>query len=118
MALKITTQISTDKGTTSQAYVRITEYTVSKLGHSYFKLQTFLSESEATLYGTPDPSKTALNYQIGENLFVPLTTTGETPAEIVPDLTPVETGSIFAFGYAQLKTKLQTTFGETNVIDC
>ena len=75
MALKITTQIGTDKGITSEAYVRISEYQVSKYGSAIFKIEVFQSESEKesfNVYKSPLQSNSSRNQQIGESLFVSL----------------------------------------------
>jgi len=48
MALKITTQIGTDKGITSEAYVRIADYQISKYGSANFRIELFQSEADAT----------------------------------------------------------------------
>ena len=42
----------------------------------------------------------------------------ETYTSVVPDLTPLEDETIFAFGYAKLKDKLVGLFGAENVVDC
>jgi len=75
MALKITAQIGTDKGITSEAYVRIADYQISKYGSANFRIELFQSQADAT------PSATypgmgggiARNQQIGESLYVALT---------------------------------------------
>lgn len=157
MALKITTQIGTDKGITSEAYVRISDYQVSKYGNANFRIELFQSEDEKPSGGTVllpvnSPSK---NQQIGESLLVSLTkdisatrtvaksvevitpsTTDEegniipesrtwetqeveeTYTKTVPDLSDLEEGTIFEFGYAKLRAKLQELFGAENIIDC
>lgn len=77
MALKITTQIGTDKGITSQAYVRIADYQLSKYGSANFRVEIFQSEADAApvgMYAGPMPGGgTARNQQIGESLYVALT---------------------------------------------
>jgi hypothetical protein len=78
MALKITTQIGTDKGVTSEAYVRIADYQISKYGSANFRIEIYQSQANAPVAGgamSPGPmtSGTARNQQIGENLWVPLT---------------------------------------------
>jgi hypothetical protein len=45
MAIKILSQIGTDSGITSEAYVRIHEYNISKSGAVNLQLQIFLSEN-------------------------------------------------------------------------
>lgn len=48
MALKILSQIGTDQGITSEAYLRIVDYNLSKQGCSAnFRLQLFLKEADA-----------------------------------------------------------------------
>lgn len=77
MALKITSQIGTDKGITSEAYVRITNYQLSKFGSANFQIEIFQSEDDASpLSGIPASmtNSAARNQQIGEYLYVPLTT--------------------------------------------
>jgi hypothetical protein len=44
MAIKILTQIGTDSGITSEAYVRIHEYNISKSGAVNLQLEIYLSE--------------------------------------------------------------------------
>ena len=74
MALKITTQIGTDKGITSEAYVRIADYQVSKYGSANFRIELFQSQSEAVVNYGAYPSVIggvqARNQQVGENLWV------------------------------------------------
>lgn len=153
MALKITTQIGTDKGITSEAYVRIADYQISKHGSANFRIELFQSQADAIPTGNMYPSAMggqARNQQIGENLWVALTKeveatrTVQRPLEIdveatetvpahktwttqdveetytttVPDLTPLEDATIFAFAYGKLKTKLADLFGDENVVDC
>lgn len=75
MALKITTQIGTDKGITSEAYVRISDYQISKYGSASFRLELFQSQ-EDSIYTVNQPMMgggTARNQQIGENLYIALT---------------------------------------------
>lgn len=76
MALKITSQIGTDKGITSEAYVRIADYQISKQGSANFRIEIFQSQADVPVVGHALPSSmggTARNQQIGENLWVSLT---------------------------------------------
>jgi esterase/lipase superfamily enzyme len=76
MALKITAQIGTDKGITSEAYVRIADYQISKYGSANFRIELFQSEDDATPAGGTYPAMgggVARNQQIGESLYVALT---------------------------------------------
>lgn len=143
MALKITAQIGTDKGITSEAYVRISNYQLSKFGSANFQVEIFQSEEDATPAANGMPGMTAgqaRNQQIGDSLFVSLTRQAEETISVpqlgvdedgnalpnvdqvitktVPDLSSAEGVDIFAFGYSHLKTKLVDLFGEDNIVDC
>ncbi len=77
MAIKITAQIGTDLGITSEAYLRITNYNVQKGGFANFQTQLFLNAEAATsssnLYPGPGMGGAiARNQQIGDNLNVDL----------------------------------------------
>lgn len=141
MALKITTQIGTDKGITNEAYIRISDYQISKQGASAtFRLEIYQTQAESI--ENPGFGTSAKNQQIGEALYVSFmkqveqTITGtritsydenQNPIEeeytetiTVPelDISDAESTNIFAFGYSKLKTKLQELFGAGNVVDC
>jgi hypothetical protein len=143
MALKITTQIGTDKGITSEAYVRIANYQLSKFGSANFNLEIFQSEEDSTPTATTMIGITAgqsRNQQIGDSIYVqltkqeerevsyavpgtdidgnPLPDRTETITISVPDLSSAEGVDIFEFGYSHLKAKLVDLFGEDNVVDC
>jgi hypothetical protein len=78
MALKITAQIGTDKGITSEAYVRIADYQISKYGSANFRLELFQSEADVASPGTPGiypgmGGGLARNQQVGDSLYVAMT---------------------------------------------
>jgi hypothetical protein len=78
MALKITSEIGTDQGITSEAYVRIVNYNINKGGQANFALQLFNSEAEATAMSVGvSPAGNlgfvARNAKIGESFHVALT---------------------------------------------
>ena len=78
MALKITAQIGTDKGITSEAYVRIADYQISKYGSANFRIELFQSQEDVASPGTPGiypgmGGGVARNQQIGESLYVAMT---------------------------------------------
>jgi hypothetical protein len=78
MALKITSQIGTDRGITSEAYVRIADYQVSKYGSANFRIELYQSQDDVVVPGTyPGPNMSgtgpARNQQIGESLYVAMT---------------------------------------------
>lgn len=143
MALKITTQIGTDKGITSEAYVRIANYHLSKFGSANFGIEIYQSEEDVPTPGNAMPGVMggqARNQQIGDSIYVQLTTQQErevtyavpgtdadgnpfpdrteTITVSVPDLSSAEGVDIFTFGYSHLKAKLVDLFGAENVIDC
>lgn len=159
MALKITTQIGTDKGITSEAYVRIADYQVNKSGSANLRIELFQSQADSIASSPMMPmtaSGQARNQQIGDNMWVALTKKVEQTRTVqrsvevdvdavgvegeegyiaahkewvmqdveeaynvtVPDLTPLEDATIFAFGYGKLKEKLVELFGAENVVDC
>jgi hypothetical protein len=143
MALKITSQIGTDKGITSEAYVRISNYNLTKFGSANFQVEIFQSEEDATPTANGMPGMMvglARNQQIGDNIYVQLNKQEErtvsypvpgvdaegnafpdrveTITVSVPDLSSAEGVDIFAFGYSHLKAKLVDLFGEENIVDC
>jgi hypothetical protein len=143
MALKITTQIGTDKGITSEAYVRIANYQLSKFGSANFQIELFQSEEDVPSVNntiTPMMASQARNQQIGDSIFVQLTKQVEVTISVpqagldeegnplpnvdqvitktVPDLSSAEDVDIFTFGYSHLKAKLVDLFGEDNIVDC
>jgi hypothetical protein len=77
MALKITAQIGTDKGITSEAYVRIADYQISKYGSANFRIELFQSQEDVSASGSgiyPGMGGgVARNQQIGESLYVAMT---------------------------------------------
>lgn len=95
MALKIITQIGTDKGITSEAYVRIADYQISKYGSANFRIELFENETAATTgNGMYAGMSAARNQQIGESLYVSLTKEVEktnTVLRMVPVEVPSET---------------------------
>lgn len=74
MALRINTQIGTDRGITDEAYVRIGDYQLNKQGSLNLRVEVFQSQDDAvTETGLPTASmNTARNMQIGEFVFIPL----------------------------------------------
>jgi hypothetical protein len=74
MALKITTQIGTDAGITTGAYVRIVNYSINKNGSAEFKLQLFKSEEDSIEFSlrpvTAYLYEPCRNREIGEELSI------------------------------------------------
>ena len=77
MALKITAQIGTDKGITSEAYVRIADYQVSKYGSASFRIELFQAQADSVtnngMYPSPMGNGIARNQQIGDSVWVAMT---------------------------------------------
>lgn len=116
MGLKITTQIGTDKGITSEAYVRISDYQINKYGSANFRIEIFQKQSDSVSDATNPVAmyeQLAHNRTIGDVLTVALF-----DSDGKPDLTPVLNITVFTYAYAQLKAKLVAAFGEENVVDC
>jgi hypothetical protein len=109
MALKITTQIGTSKGITSEAYVRIGDYRVSKYKMAVFMIEIFNAQSDADGIVSPTVAneKVAMNAEIGQMLYISLDNFDE-----------LQNVSIFEYGYAKLKDKLIGLYGAENVVDC
>jgi len=128
MALKITAQIGTDQGITSEAYVRIMSYQINKIGNAYFSIQLFKSEEDATEVSASGPlgiaGPVARNAQIGDSLMVPMTkviTVTQTVKRTVPEeqeisetitLPPSEEGGEST---TQTVTRTQTVYVEKDV---
>lgn len=92
MALKITTQIGTDRGITSEAYIRIKNYLVSKSGYGKFDLQIFQKEEDKDAPLTSDAnaapsSLEAKSSQIGEFMHISLL---KTVTNVVRKQVPVQ----------------------------
>lgn len=112
MAIKITTQIGTDLGITSEAYLRIVNYNIQKGGYANFQTQLFLDAEAATSGSNLYPGtggQVARNQQIGESLYVDL----RTPSESIvyrtvnmPSQSVDESGSI-------TYTNVETTVSES-----
>jgi hypothetical protein len=116
MALKITAQIGTDKGITSEAYVRIADYQISKYGSATFRIELFQSEEDVTS-STSYPtigSGQARNQQIGESLYVALnkevteTITVKRTVPVEVEFTEEVTGAPDADGNSETTTVTRT----------
>jgi hypothetical protein len=118
MALKITTQIGTDKGITSEAYVRISTYQVSKFGSANFQVEIFQSEEDVVSVSNGTPImmvRQARNQQIGETLYVSLTkevteTVTKTRTVTVPVVTQNEETTVNEEGETVTYTVDVTTY--------
>lgn len=109
MGLKITKEIETSKGITSEAYIRISGYSVTKYSGVCLVLEVFRSKSDVDGLekAIEINAVTAKNNEIGLNIFIPSL-----------DIPSLESQSIFAYGYGKLKEKLSALYGAENIIDC
>jgi len=73
MALKITTQIGTNRGLTSEAYIRLKNYDLQKSGKLALGIQVYQNEADANQpLGETPLYKEAVSLEIGSVLNVPL----------------------------------------------
>lgn len=109
MGLKITTEIETSKGTTTEAYVRICGYIVSKYSNVVLMLELFNAQAdiEGKTTATETSEVIAKNEVIGQTIYIPSI-----------DTATLENVSIFAYGYEKLKEKLVGLYGAENIVDC
>ena len=124
MALKITSQIGTDRGITSEAYVRIADYQISKYGSANFRIELYQSQDDVVFPGTyPGPNMSgtgpARNQQIGESLYVAMTkqvTETVTVTRMVPVQVEEEVpGTPDADGNPTTTTTIRTEMQEQDV---
>jgi len=77
MGLLINKQIGTVDGLTSEAYVRIIHYSISKMGYADFTLETFMSKEDSILQPTTVMSKEikkpTQSNQVGADFRISLT---------------------------------------------
>lgn len=109
MAIKILQTITTDRGETSEAYVRICGYIISKYSNVVFMLELFNSQADAAGKTTAQEISEVIasNAEIGKTIYIP---------EI--DIATLENVSIFAYGYEKLREKLVGLYGAENIVDC
>jgi hypothetical protein len=115
MALKITTPIHTDCGTLNEAYIRLSDYHITKYGRATFSYEIWPSKEESVLLelNRPAYNNICLNQQIGNHLDFDLRPAGS----MYSDLSIIDE-KVFSWAYSQLKTKLEGIVGEGNVVDC
>jgi hypothetical protein len=112
MAIKITTQIGTDLGITSEAYLRIVNYNIQKGGYANFQTQLFLDEEAASSGSNLYPGMggmTARNQQIGESLYVDLRVPSESVVYRTVNMPSQSVGESGSITY----TNVETTVSES-----
>jgi hypothetical protein len=103
MAIKVTTQIGTSGGITSQTYIRIGTYLIDKPNSIVrFNLEIYNQESDKS-----NREKLVTSKEIGAFVY-----------EKVTSFTPYETEDIFTAGYGKLRTHLQSIYGPSSIVDC
>ena len=109
MAIRITKEIETNKSKTSEAYVRICSYNVSKYGNVVLMLELFDKQSDLDGLVTATEINQAQSScaDIGQIIYIPSI-----------DIATLENVSIFAYGYEKLKDKLIGLYGAENIVDC
>lgn len=109
MALKIIKEIETEKGLTSEAYVRISGYFITKYAGLSLAIEVFKSQSDLTGLTTAVDINNAISKssQIGQSLY-------SKPF----DITSLDNLNISTYAYGKLKEHLVTLFGVENIVDC
>ena len=103
MAIKVTTQIGTSGGITTEAYIRIGTYLIDKSNNVFrFGLEIYNTESEKT-----NKDNIVINKQIGNYVY-----------EKVVNFSSYESDDIFTAGYSKLRTHLQSIYGPSSTVDC
>jgi hypothetical protein len=74
MALKINTQVGTNKGITNELYVRIAVYQINKIGFLRANLELFMNEDDSKLPESEIASRNlrCYNSQIDDHIIIPL----------------------------------------------
>lgn len=103
MAIKLTTQIGTSGGITTEAYIRISTYLIDKSNAiARFGLEIYNQESDKN-----NRNNIVTNKQIGAFVY-----------EKVVNFTSYESDDIFTAGYSKLRTHLQSIYGPSSTVDC
>ena len=109
MALKIIKEIETEKGLTSEAYVRISGYSITKYAGLSLIIEVFKSQSDLNGLTTPFSINNVISKssEIGQYIYV-------NPF----DINVLDSMNISTYGYNKLKEKLINLYGSENIIDC
>jgi hypothetical protein len=109
MALKIIKEIETEKGLTSEAYVRISGYFITKYAGLSLAIEVFKSQADLTGLTTAVEINNVISKstEIGQNIY-------SNPF----DITTLDNINISTYSYSKLKEHLVTLFGAENILDC
>jgi hypothetical protein len=103
MAIKVTTQIGTSGGITTEAYIRIGTYLIDKSNNVFrFGIEIYNSETDKN-----SKDNIVTNKQIGNYVY-----------KKVVNFTTFESTDIFTAGYSELRTHLQSIYGPSSTVDC
>jgi hypothetical protein len=103
MAIKVTNQIGTSGGITTEAYIRIGTYLIDKSNNAVrFGLEIYNTESDKT-----NKDNIVINKQIGSYVY-----------KKVSSFSSFDSTDIFTAGYFELKTHLQSIYGPSSTVDC
>jgi hypothetical protein len=134
MALKINKLIGTNRGITSEGYVRIEKYNINKhvgtlmINVGLYQNQQIAESASLNSYPSPfvifssdTPNGTYLsqNVDVKSTYIFPLSSSVEVSGSFVDiiDLSPLESGSVFQFAYPKLKEELELVFGSGTIQD-
>jgi hypothetical protein len=103
MAIKVTNQIGTSGGITTEAYIRIGTYLIDKSNNAIrFGIEIYNSEVDKN-----NKENIVTNKQIGNYVY-----------KKVVNFTTFESTDIFTAGYTELRTHLQSIYGPSSTVDC
>jgi hypothetical protein len=124
MALKITSNILTDRGQTSECYVRINQYYIDKMsGYLKIDLGVYLNkdvadDSKPAEFGEPSMQNTYMckTYQIPENILLEFYK--EVDGKKKVDFSEFnDSPDSFSYLYDKVKSKLMDIFGSDKVVN-
>jgi hypothetical protein len=132
MGLKINKVIGTNRGITSESYVRIERYDINKhVGNISIDIGLYQNKDiaqSASLYEYknpyfglqyPDSQYISNNVDVSIRYIFPVTSSllvSGSNVDII-DMSPLQSQSIFEFAYPRLKTELETVFGVGTIED-
>ena len=92
MALKVNTQVGTNKGITNELYVRISVYQINKVGFLRGNLELFMNEDDSKLPESEITSRNlrCYNSQIDDHVIIPLGKLGEKTLKVRKPHTTIE----------------------------
>jgi hypothetical protein len=134
MALKINTEIGTNKGITNEGYIRIERYNINKhvgsltVDVGLYQNQSVAESASIIVYppphihfaaSLPNNSYLSQNVNVNTTYTFPLTSSVQLSGSYIDviDLSILESQSVFEFAYPKLKSELESVFGNGNIQD-